>query len=148
MSNRRNFRSNNNNNYSSGNNYHSKPIYKYKEEDFPDLVNDVSGSKLDSVAVWPLTKTGIPPNARVFDNGDVFDGDYDETGQPAYGTLRFSNGNIYRGPIHYAWPKEYDEDEDKEDWEWEEEEQWANPYGELRFPDGRRFRGVFCFGKM
>jgi hypothetical protein len=140
MSNRRNFRSNN---YSSGN-YHSKPIYKYKEEDFPDLVNDVSGSKLDAVAVWPLTKMGIPPNARVFDNGDVFDGDYDETGQPAYGTLRFSNGNIYRGPIHYSWPQ----DEDAEDWEWEEEEQWANPYGELRFPDGRRFRGVFCFGKM
>jgi hypothetical protein len=80
---------------------------------------------------------------------DRFDGECDANGLPIYGKIKFSNGNVYRGPIYTEWPK-FDE------WELENEmldepfEYYYDPcdyYGEMVYADGTSFYGQFCFGK-
>lgn len=96
-------------------------------------------------------------NVRRFSNSDSFIGKYDSEGNPAYGNLMFANGNTYYGPIFTSWPQDNepqmieipDPDEEYSFIYYEDtDEQDVDPYqnyGEMVYPDGKSFWGVFCF---
>lgn len=130
----------------------TKPTVNLGIENFPEL-SSVSSTKN---AEWKYQAPALRSDAKIYSSGDVFEGDYDETGSPIYGKVTFANGNIYRGPIHYSWPKDYDDcesDEEEyeavdEEWSDYEEEYYNEPInGVMTYPNGKRFVGVFCFGQ-
>jgi hypothetical protein len=104
-----------------------------------------------------ITKTNAP--IRQFTNGDIFEGEFDKNGNPINGKLTFKNGNIYYGPIFTSWPQDpepyYEEMPDPND-EYSfvyyyEEHPDVDPYrnyGEMVYPDGTSFWGVFCFDHL
>ena len=123
-------------------------------ENFPELSNGISTKP----AEWKYQEPVIRNDAKIYPSGDIFEGDYDETGNPIYGKVTFANGNIYRGPIHYSWPKDYDDYEstdeeceftdeyyDEDDGEYEEY-YYETRLGVMIYPNGKQFVGVFCFG--
>jgi hypothetical protein len=93
--------------------------------------------------------------AKIYKNGDAFDGIYDDNGLPVYGKIMFANGNIYEGCVHSVWHKDDEEfddcDDDQEECfgEYYEEDQtdWFmySNYGVMTYPDGKKFYGSFCF---
>jgi hypothetical protein len=130
----------------------SKKPVAFTDADFPELpetrsyVQQSSGTTNWSDIVNQYAQKCDEIRNKV---ADVFDGEYDEDGLPIYGKIRFSNGNVYRGPIFTEWPK-YDE--------WELENEMSDEpvdfnydsydyYGEMTYPDGSTFYGMFCFGK-
>lgn len=125
-------------------------------ENFPEL----TPTSCVAAPEWKYKEVIIKSNAKYYPNGDIFEGEYDEgNGRPFYGKITFVNGNVYKGPIHYSWPKDYDDDESDDDEScdgnkvddessenYEQFVQYDNR-GVLFYPDGKRFIGVFCFGK-
>jgi hypothetical protein len=101
---------------------------------------------------WPkIVGRKLSETAKIYKNGDAFDGVYDDNGFPVYGKIMFTNGNVYEGCVNSAWIKE-DEDleEQEEDFdEYYEEDQtdWFlySNYGIMTYPDGKKFYGSFCF---
>jgi hypothetical protein len=111
--------------------------------------------------VWNCEKvTRFSDNAKYFENGDVYEGTFDELGLPCYGKMTFANGNVYEGPIRDYWIKDDEEEQDEEEetteeaicedeyYDYEEEEQEEEQiYGKMTYPDGRVFWGSFCFAQ-
>jgi hypothetical protein len=67
--------------------------------------------------VWNCEKISrFSDTAKYFNNGDVYEGDFDELGLPCYGKMTFANGNVYYGPIRDHWNNnEIEEEEEKVD---------------------------------
>lgn len=141
-----------------------KPVQKLdlNAENFPDLsTTDVSrGPVVVTNTDWKSAITSkVEENIRRFSNGDSFIGEYDENGHPAYGKLMFANGNTYCGPIFTSWPQDpepyYEEMPDPNN-EYSfvyyyGEDEYVDPYqnyGEMIYPDGKSFWGVFCFDQL
>jgi len=137
-----------------------KPVLDISSNrDFPSLLGN---KNTVSAPVWNCEKiTIISDGAKRYQNGDIFEGDFDEKGLPCYGKLTFANGNVYEGPIRETWPEDVEEDEedfeetvcdsdsfyDDDDYYYEEEyEEPVSNYGRMTYPDGSEFWGVFCFG--
>jgi hypothetical protein len=108
--------------------------------------------------MWNCEKVSqFSDTAKYFDNGDVYEGAFDELGLPCYGKMTFANGNVYEGPIRDYWMKD-EEEEDEEtveetitndeyyEYEYYEEEQ-EPVYGKMTYPSGKVFWGVFCFAQ-
>jgi len=129
---------------------------------FPVLssVNTTASKK----PIWNCEKVSrFSDNAKYFENGDVFEGVFDELGLPCYGKMTFSNGNVYEGPIRDYWIKNDEEEQDEEEveepiyedeyyddydyYEEEEEEEEEQVYGKMTYPSGKVFWGVFCFAQ-
>jgi hypothetical protein len=118
---------------------------------FPSLQTNSSSIKTENPD-WPHTNINrISATAKRYSNGDIFDGYYDEKGEPIYGKLTFANGNVYEGPIQSSWDKSSDQDDCID----EAMEYYDSYYDE--FPiveqlgvftktDGKKFFGIFCFG--
>jgi hypothetical protein len=121
------------------------------EKSFPSLKSNDSDTKLENPS-WPFTNTNrISDSAKRYPNGDIFDGYYDEKGEPIYGKLTFANGTVYEGPIQSSWDKTADQD----DWIDEPMNYYDSYYddfphddrvGVFTTPDGKSFCGIFCFG--
>lgn len=140
-----------------------KPKLDLTEENFPDLpMSDISrGPATQTNTDWiSAISSRTEENIRRFSNGDAFVGDYDKHGNPSYGKLMFANGNTYYGPIFTSWPNKGDDSElymeeipdptDKYsfvyyDYIQDEQLDTYRNYGEMVYPDGRTFSGVFCF---
>jgi len=134
------------------NRFSKKPInvpVAITPENFPELAPTLCLAAPE----WKYKEVIIKSNAKFYPNGDIFEGDYnEETGRPLYGKITFVNGNVYKGPIHYSWPKDCDDDDesgDDDDWSSENYEEFVeyDNRGVLFYPDGKRFIGVFCFGQ-
>lgn len=120
-------------------------------ENFPVLV-EVDISK---PAEWNYEEKPVKNNAKIYSNGDVFEGQYDETtGKPDFGKITFKNGDVYEGPILYCWPHQRPpiyvevelEDGEIEEQPMEQEAEYYD-YGTFTDADGKKTVGVFCFGK-
>jgi len=128
-----------------------KEILDVSEKSFPSLSSNENPTQ--SVKVnWAHTNGNkISDNAKVYPNGDTFEGYYDENGFPIWGKLTFANGTIYKGPIQSSWDKTMDCD----DWIDEPMDYYDSYYdyyeddgrrGLFTTSDGKQFYGVFCFG--
>jgi len=128
-------------------------------QNFPDLsMNPLPiHSKHIEWGADMITKTNVP--TRKFANGDVFEGEFDQDGNPIRGKLMLANGNTYYGPIFTSWPQEsepyYEEMPDPNDEysfvyyykEYQDVDPYWN-YGEMVYKDGKSFWGVFCFDHL
>lgn len=148
----------------------SKPILDISSNvQFPTL--SFGKAHAPEKPVWNCEKVSqFSDNAKHFDNGDIYEGDFDEIGLPCYGKMTFSNGNIYEGPIREYWIKddEEKEEEDEEektedddekktevsftedeysddDYEYYDEQEPEQTYGKMTYSNGKVFWGVFCF---
>uniref|UniRef100_A0A6C0B326 Uncharacterized protein n=1 Tax=viral metagenome TaxID=1070528 RepID=A0A6C0B326_9ZZZZ len=66
--------------------------------------------------VWNCEKISrFSDNAKYFENGDVYEGYFDELGLPCYGKMTFANGNVYHGPIRDLWIKDDEQDDEEEE---------------------------------
>jgi hypothetical protein len=121
------------------------------EKSFPSLQSNDTDAKLENPS-WPRSNMNrISDSAKRYPNGDIFDGYYDEKGEPIYGKLTFANGNVYEGPIQSSWDKTADQD----DWIDEPMDYYDSYYddfsaddrvGVFTTPEGKTFYGIFCFG--
>jgi hypothetical protein len=121
-------------------------------EEFPELPfisKPTPVIKNDWAAI--INKDSTPEQHQIID--DIFEGEVDENHVPVYGKITFANGNIYTGPIFTSFPKDDEDIEDVDDqydenneFEYYERDPYAN-YGEMLYPDGSSFWGVFCFGE-
>jgi len=130
----------------------TKKVVSFTDADFPVLpeVKESLASTSAGIKNWSAFLTKGSQKLDISNEAnDVFEGECDASGLPIYGKIKFSNGNIYRGPIFTEWPK-FDE------WELENEmsddpvEYYYDPYdfyGEMFYQDGSSFYGQFCFVK-
>ena len=130
---------------------------------FPDLS---SNNVVVETPEWNYEKVSkFGDNAKYYDNGDVYEGEFDEYGIPSYGKMTFANGDIYEGPIRDYWIKndeETNQDEDDDDVstvligdEYPEDEYYDDEfaydepviekYGKMTYANGKVFWGDFCF---
>lgn len=145
-----------------------------KPESFVDISSNIHFPDLSSNNVivetpeWNYEKVRkFGDNAKYYDNGDVYEGEFDEHGVPCYGKMTFANGDIYEGPIRDYWIKEdeeineedVDEDDDvstvligdeyPEDEYYDDEFAYDEPvvekYGKMTYTSGKVFWGDFCF---
>jgi hypothetical protein len=149
----------------------TKPSFTLKKSEFPDLSSNIVSIKQE----WNCEKVSVfRDDAHYYPNGNVFEGDFDEKGRPSYGKLTYPNGDIYRGPLYYEWPKpvvvtykkkiehDYDTNTDKQydeedeidfcEQEVQEDEYIIEEYteypenGVLTYANGKTFEGIFRFG--
>jgi hypothetical protein len=141
------------------NNKTMKATLDLSTQSFPDLSMNTLPihSKPVEWGADMVVKTNLP--FRQFANGDVFEGEFDQHGNPIRGKLMFANGNTYYGPIFTSWPQDpepyYEEMPDPDDeysfvyyYEDQEDIDPYRNYGEMVYPDGKSFWGVFCFDNL
>jgi hypothetical protein len=124
------------------------------DKNFPSLPSNNGNTPL---AGWPIeVGRRFSETAKVYKNGDVFDGIYDDKGLPVYGKIVFANGNVYEGCVHSIWHKEedYNTDDDNDEIEENFDEYYEehhtdwfmySNYGVMTNTDGKKFYGSFCF---
>lgn len=123
-------------------------------DDFPELQSTEPFVK-DNKSSWSSIVNKDPVNDNDASSHDRFEGYCDEQGSPIYGKINFANGNIYKGPVFSSFPQDVEIQDDESDavFDFEDEtiEYDRDPYenyGEMIYPDGTSFWGVFCFGKQ
>lgn len=132
-----------------------KATYKFTPDDFPELPFADKTDNSSNKSKWTVVvnkDTEYDFKALMMDK---FEGYYDDQGVPIYGKIDFANGNTYTGPIFSSFPQDVEIQHDESDtvFEFQDEtiEYDRDPYenyGEMIYPDGTSFWGVFCFGKQ
>jgi hypothetical protein len=128
-----------------------KAVLDVSEKSFPSLSSKEENVQQVKVEWAHTNGNRISDNAKIYPNGDTFDGYYDEDGLPIWGKLTFINGNTYEGPIQSSWDKSGDRD-DLVDEPGDYYDSYYDEYfddgriGVFTTPAGKQFYGVFCFG--
>lgn len=130
-------------------------VIKFTKDDFPELPQTNTSNNSYDKNMWSSIINKHIDGDRNTSTHDTFEGYYDGQGSPIYGKIDFANGNIYKGPIFNLFPQEIevsDDDSEKsiyfEDESIEYERDPYENYGEMIYPNGTTFWGVFCFGKQ
>jgi hypothetical protein len=128
-----------------------KPTLDNSEENFPRLAT-VTDKILSHAPTWNCSATQVSDTEKTYPSGTKYDGYYDENGKPVYGKIKFKNGDVYEGPIHYSWDKDDEEYEDLIDQTGYYYDNYFysdylnnGKYGVMRYPNGKEFWGVFYF---
>jgi hypothetical protein len=103
-------------------------------------------------AEWNIESTRkLSENAKIYSNGDTFEGEFDTDGSPLYGRLNYANGDVYIGILLSKWTRQtYIPDDISETsysfcYNEEEEADDFDNYGQMTLANGKTFYGVFCF---